>query len=269
MIWIVVAAVAILYILVCVIIYIAQPRMIYFPSPTLALTPRDASLPYEDVSLTCEDGSRIDAWYIPADSARATLIFCHGNGGNISHRLESIDQFHRLGLSVFIFDYHGYGRSEGKPGEKETYQDAEAAWNYLTETRGISPDSIIIFGRSLGGAVAVWLASQHQPKALVVESSFTSIADVAAHYYPFLPVKLLARVEYNSEERIGQIHVPVLIIHSPDDDIIPYKLGRKLFETANEPKQFLQIHGGHNAGYLDSDDVYLKGWREFLTRFVQ
>ncbi len=266
MIWIVLAAVAVFYILVCVVMYVAQPRMIYFPSPTLAVTPSDASLPYENVSLTCEDGTRIHGWFIPADSARATIIFCHGNGGNISHRLESIDQFHRLGLSVFIFDYHGYGGSEGRPGERETYQDAEAAWRYLTQTKGMPPDSIIIFGRSLGGAVAVWLASQHQPKALVVESSFTSIADVAAHYYPFLPVKLLARIDYNSQKLIGQIKVPILIIHSPDDDIIPFKLGRKLFEQAHEPKQFRQIHGGHNAGYLDSDEVYIKGWREFLAR---
>lgn len=266
MLWIVLAAVAVFYVLVCIVMYIAQPRMLYFPSPTLDTTPRDASLAYEDVSLTCEDGTKIHAWYIPADSARATLIFCHGNAGNISHRLESISQFHRLGLSVLIFDYHGYGDSEGKPGEQETYQDAEAAWKYLAETKGISPDSIIIFGRSLGGAVAVWLAAHHQPKALVVESSFTSIVDVAAHYYPFLPVRLLARVDYDSQKLIGQIEVPVLIIHSPDDDLIPFKLGRKLFESANEPKQFLKIHGGHNAGYLDSDDVYMQGWRDFLAQ---
>jgi uncharacterized protein len=266
MLWIVLAAVAVFYLLVCVVMYVAQPRMIYFPSPTMTVTPQDASLPFEDVTLTCDDGVRIHAWFIPADSARATVIFCHGNGGNISHRLESIDQFHRLGLSVLIFDYHGYGESEGKPGERETYEDADAAWNYLTETRGISPDSIIIFGRSLGGGVAVWLAAHHQPKALVVESSFTSIVDVAVHYYPFLPVRLLARVEYNSQKLIGQIKAPVLIIHSPDDDIIPFKLGKKLFESANEPKQFLRIHGRHNAGYLESDDVYMKGWREFLTR---
>lgn len=267
MLWIVLAAVAVFYILVCIVMYVAQPRMIYFPSPTLAVTPREISLPYEDVTLTCEDGIKINAWYIPADPASATLIFCHGNGGNISHRLESIQQFHRLGLSVFIFDYHGYGASEGKPGEQETYQDAEAAWNYLTETKAISSDSIIIFGRSLGGAVAVRLASRHQPKALVVESSFTSIADVAAHYYPFLPVRLLARVEYNSQKLVGQIKVPMLFIHSPDDDIIPFKIGRKLFESANEPKQFVQIHGRHNDGYLNSDDEYMRGWREFLSRF--
>lgn len=265
MIWIVLATLAVFYILVCLVMYVAQPRMIYFPSKTVAVTPSDASLPYDDVTLTCADGAQINGWFVPADSARATLIFCHGNGGNISHRLESIDQFHRLGLSVFVFDYHGYGQSEGKPGEQETYLDAEAAWQYLTDTRGIPPDSIIIFGRSLGGAVAVWLASQHRAKALVVESSFTSIADVAAHYYPFLPVRPLVRVKYDSRKLIGGIKMPILFIHSPDDDIIPFKLGRRLFEAANEPKQFLQIHGGHNAGFLDSDEVYMKGWREFLT----
>ncbi len=269
MLWIILATAAGLYVIVCAVLYVVQSRMIYFPSRTISVTPQDAGLAYESVDLTAEDGVGIHGWFIPAESAQATLLFCHGNGGNISHRLESIRQFHRLGLSVFIFDYHGYGLSGGRPGEKETYMDAQAAWDYLTGTRGISADSVIVFGRSLGGAVAVWLARQFQPKALIVESSFTSVPDVAAHYYPFFPVKLLARFHYDSKERIRRIHIPLLIIHSPDDDIIPYEFGARLFEIANEPKQFLRIHGSHNDGFLISDSTYLAGLEEFLSNSLK
>lgn len=259
------ATVAILYLAIMVIMYFMQTRMVYFPSRVMNLTPNDAGLKYDDVTLTTGDGVKIHGWFVPVDSPRATLLFCHGNGGNISHRLESINQFHDLGLSVFIFDYHGYGLSGGKPGEKETYLDAEAAWQYLIESRGIDPEEIIIFGRSLGGAVATWLATQHQSKALIAESAFLSIADVAAHYYPFLPVRLLSRFDYNSKGNIQQINVPVLVVHSPVDDIIPYSHGQKLFELANEPKQFLQISGSHNDGFLVSDHDYRRGIDEFLS----
>ncbi len=265
MIWIILAAVAALYIIICVAMYAFQSRMIYFPSRTVSITPREANLEYEDVNLIAEDGVRVHGWFIPTEGARATLLFCHGNGGNISHRMESIMQFRELGLSVFIFDYHGYGLSEGKPGEQQTYMDAEAAWNYLTEEKGLPADSIIIFGRSLGGAVAVWLAREHRAGALIVESSFTSVPEVAWHYYPFLPVKLLARFQYNSLERIRHIDVPTLFIHSPDDDIIPYKFGRRLYEAAGNPKQFLEIGGTHNDGFLTCEAAYLKGLDEFLA----
>jgi pimeloyl-ACP methyl ester carboxylesterase len=267
MILIVLAAIAVLYLGVMVIMYFLQPGMLYFPSRTIALTPENTGLKFEDITLTGEDGLEVNGWFIPVDSARATLLFCHGNGGNISHRLESIQQFHRLGLSVFIFDYHGYGRSGGKPGEQETYLDAKAAWKYLTESRGIDPETIIIFGRSLGGAVAIWLANQYRAGALIVESAFLSIPDIAAHYYPFLPVKLLARYQYNSRDKIGDIEIPKLIIHSPDDDIIPFKHGRKLFELAPEPKQFLQISGSHNDGFLVSDEEYRSGIDSFLKAY--
>jgi len=265
MIWIILAAVAALYVIICIAMYVAQSHMIYFPSRTVSVTPGDAGMEYEEIYLTTEDGVRIQGWFVPADRARSTLLFCHGNGGNISHRLESIAQFRELGLSVFIFDYHGYGLSEGKPGEEKTYMDADAAWKYLTAERGISPDSIIIFGRSLGGAVAIRLARRYRAGALIVESSFTSVPEVARHYYPLLPVKLLARFQYNSLDHIRHIDVPILFIHSPDDDVIPYKFGRRLFEAAGEPKQFLEINGSHNDGFLTSEATYMKGLDDFLS----
>lgn len=268
MIWFIFACIAVLYAIIVIIMYIMQPSMVYFPSRTLETTPRQIGLDFEEVSLVTGDEVRIHGWFIPADSARGTILFCHGNAGNISHRLESIQQFHRLGLSVFIFDYHGYGQSEGKPGETATYLDAESAWRYLTGTLKLDPQSIIVFGRSLGGAVATWLAARHHPKALIIESSFTSLPDIAAHYYPYLPVRLLSRFQYNSKENLRNVNSPVLIIHSPDDDIIPFRHGRKLYELANEPKQFLRINGTHNDGHLVSESAYIEGLETFLARYV-
>lgn len=268
MVAIIITAVIVLYLGILVFMYFMQSGMVYFPSRAVEVTPQNIGLKYEDVYLETGDGVKINGWFIPADSARATLLFFHGNGGNISHRLESIQQFNNLGLSVFIIDYHGYGKSGGKPGEKETYLDAEAAWEYLTGDKAIDPASIIIFGRSLGGGIATWLASKKESKALIVESSFLSIPDVAGHYYKFLPVKLLARFNYDSKNRMPHIHVPVLIIHSPDDDIIPFSQGQGLYDLAGEPKQFLKISGAHNDGYLVSDNIYRPGVDNFLKSIL-
>ena len=268
MMWIVIVAVAGVYLLACAVIYFSQTRLIYYPSRTIAGTPRDIGLQFEEVFLTADDGVRIHGWFIPAEPSRAALLFCHGNGGNISHRLESILQFHGLGLSVFIFDYHGYGQSDGGPGENQTYLDASAAWDYLTKTRGLSGDSIVIFGRSLGGAIAAWLAGQNRPKAVIIESSFTSIPDVAASYYRLFPVRLLSRYSYNTKEYVARISVPILVIHSLDDDLVPFDHGRKLYELANQPKQFLQINGGHNDGYLAAGDRYLQEIDRFLSTYA-
>jgi len=256
MIWTIVITCTVFYAAILVVVYFLQGKMVYFPSPTIAATPADIGLEYEDVTMVTDDSVNIHGWYIPADSARATIIHCHGNAGNISGRLETIRQFNRLGLNVLIFDYHGYGRSEGVPSEDGTYFDAAAAWNYVTEEKGEPPDRIIIFGRSLGGAIAVWLATQRPAAGLIVESSFLSIPDIARTHYPFLPVGLLAKYKYNTKRRIPTIHMPVLVIHSPDDNTVPYSHGKKIFELANEPKQFLQISGGHNDGFLESAKTY-------------
>jgi len=252
----------------CLLLYLLQPKFVYFPYSTLEATPKDAGLVYEDVTLTIKDNQKINGWFVPHPSPRATLLFLHGNGGNISHRLEKLSIYNQLGLAVFIIDYRGYGSSTGKPSEQGTYLDAEAAWNYLTKDKAIPGNNIIIYGESLGGGVAVWLASQYQSKALIVESAFTSIADVGGHYYPYLPVKLLARIKYPSDERIKAVQCPVLFIHSPFDDIVPYKFGRQLFELANEPKSFLDIAGDHNGGFSQSGEIYINGLDKFLTTYV-
>jgi len=172
-------------------------------------------------------------------------------------------------LSVLIVDYRGYGQSEGRISEQGTYLDAEAAWRYLVEQRGVSPEEIIIFGRSLGGGVATWLAGVHPPRALILESTFTSVPDIGAGQFPFVPVRWLARIHYNSLERLRQIHVPVLIIHSPDDTTIPYSHGERLFEAANEPKEFLEIQGGHNEGFIISGNHYQAGIDAFIKKHAR
>ncbi|MEK7797018.1 MAG: alpha/beta hydrolase, partial [Pseudomonadota bacterium] len=195
-----------------------------------------------------------------------TLLFCHGNAGNISHRLESIRQFHQLGLNVFIFDYRGYGESEGVPTEAGTYRDAEAARRYLVETRGLAPEHIVYFGRSLGAAIAAWLATQHPPRALIVESAFTSVPDFGAEIYPWLPVRLLARLRYPTQEYLRSVQAPVLVIHSRDDEIVSFRHAEKLYESANSPKELLEIRGGHNDGFLVSGAQYTRRLDDFLRR---
>ncbi|MCP4566659.1 MAG: alpha/beta hydrolase [FCB group bacterium] len=262
-------AVALIYIVILILVYALQSNMVFFPSRKLYATPQAAGLAFDNVTIQTEDGVSIHGWFVPADSARGTLLFCHGNAGNISNRIESIAQFNRLGLNVFIFDYRGYGQSEGKTTEDGTYLDADAAWQYLTLTRGIEPQQIIVFGRSLGGAIAAQLATQTNPKILIVESAFTSLPDAGAKHYPFLPVRLMARFKFNTKEYLTRINVPVLIIHSSVDDIIPFEFGQRLFEAAHEPKQFLEINGSHNDGYMVSADQYEAGVTAFLDTYLK
>ena len=257
------------WVLLTLLLYVNQPKYVYFPYSKLEATPRDAGLAYEEVHLTTMDDIGIHGWFIPHEQPRATLLFLHGNGGNISHRLDKLAMYHRLGLAVFIMDYRGYGLSQGKPSEQGTYLDAEAAWNHLTGTRTLPENNIIIYGESLGGAVAAWLATQHQPGALILESSFTSIMDMGRHYYPYLPIRWISRIKYPTLDRIQRVHTPLLIIHSTTDDIVPYAQGRKLFEAANEPKTFLEITGDHNYGFLESNSRYVDGIDKFISSYIE
>ncbi len=258
--------VAISYLAICFILYFFQSTFIYFPINEVRAKPDLYQLAYEDISLTTSDGLTLSGWFVPAEAATAVVLFCHGNAGNISHRLDTLRLFHKMGLSTFIFDYRGYGLSQGKPTEQGTYFDVEAAWRYLVEDRGISPDQIIIFGRSLGGAIAAHLAQTNSPRALIVESAFSSIKDMGATIYPFLPVRLLVRFEYNTVDFLKNVSCPVLISHSKSDEMIPFKLGRQLFEAANDPKEFMEFGGSHNEGFLASGDAYQKRLAEFIMR---
>jgi fermentation-respiration switch protein FrsA (DUF1100 family) len=246
-------------------IYIFQSRFIYFPIRTLSTDPSSIGLRFEDVYFETEDGVTLSGWFVPHDGAEGVILFCHGNAGNISHRLDSIMIFHRLGLDVFIFDYRGYGESEGKPTEHGTYRDAEAAWQYLIEERQINTSNIIVFGRSIGGALAAWLAQQHSPRGLILESTFTSLRNAAATIYHFPPIKRLIRFEYNTAEHLTGVECPVLVVHSRDDEIMSFHHGQRLFELASEPKMFLEITGTHNEGFITSGSHYEEGLDTFLS----
>jgi len=252
----------------CILLYISQARLIYYPSRDIFTTPSQIGLKYEDAHFQSADSTKLHGWFIPADSARGIVLFCHGNAGNISNRFESLEIFHELGLSVFIFDYRGYGKSAGKPTEQGTYLDTEAALKYIIAHQHIAPLEMIFFGRSLGGAIISWLAVRYPPKMLIIESSFTSTADLGSEIYPFVPVKLLLRFKYKTLENLQQIHCPVLVIHSRDDDIIPFEHGQKLFESANEPKHFVEIIGTHNNGFSISGERYIEGLKSFILKHI-
>jgi pimeloyl-ACP methyl ester carboxylesterase len=249
-------------------LFFNQRRMVYFPLREIADTPAAVGLPYREIVFKTSDGLRLCGWMVGDEDNREVVLFCHGNAGNISHRLDSFEIFHRMGLKSFIFDYRGYGKSEGKPSEQGTYRDVEAAWQYLIETEEIPSQRIILFGRSLGGAVAAHLAARSgvNARALILESTFTSVPDLGAQFYPFLPVRMMSRFRYDTRALLAKIKLPVLVIHSPQDELIPFSHGSALFEAAGEPKQFLRISGSHNQGFWDCREEYIAGFRGFLQR---
>ena len=247
-----------------VILYFMQPSFVYGPYREVPYNPGDLGLAFEKIAFKTEDGLSLSGWYVPAVKARFTMLFCHGNGGNMAHRLDSINIFNELGVNCFIFDYRGYGTSQGKPTEQGTYLDAAAAYKWLTEQKQIRPENIIIFGRSLGGSIAAQLASQVKARALIVESSFTSYVDIGKKFYPYMPVRLFARYSYKTIDYIRQVSVPVMIIHSRNDEVIPFEFGLKLYEAAGEPKQFVKIFGSHNDGFLHSGQIYRDNWTQWL-----
>jgi hypothetical protein len=267
MLWSFISLIVIFYLGIVALLFLFQERLVYLPTRTWVATPAEVGLPYEEISFEAADGVKLSGWFVPARPARGVVLFFHGNAGNISHRLWSLEMFHRLGQSVFIIDYRGYGQSEGRPNEQGTYLDAEAAWRYLVEKRQIDPAEIIVFGESLGGAVAAWLAQTHSPRALILVSTFTSVPDIGAQVYPFLPVRWLARINYNTLVRLPEINCPVLIVHAPADEVVPYHHGQQLFEAAKQPKAFLKIDGNHNEGIIMSAAQYEAGLADFIAKY--
>ncbi len=244
-------------------LYVKQPEMVFYPTQNIEVTPKEWALAYDTIEIKLADKRKITGWYLPHPDAEKTLLFFHGNGGNISHRGNSLYIFHKLKFNVLIIDYPGYGESEGKPSEKGLYQSATAAWQYLVNNKKINPENIIIFGRSLGGAVAVDLASRVKAGGLILESTFSSVRDVVDTVFPVLSHFIYLRYSFNSYEKINKVVAPILVIHSPDDRVIPYQSGERLFNTASSEKVFLQIKGGHNDGFMQSIAPYMKSLRLF------
>ncbi len=244
----------------------------FSPEKKLVATPSDRGLAWEDAHIPTPDGLILNGWYLPAPEAGGTdrpgrgftLLFFHGNAGNISHRLESLRIFHGLGLNVLIIDYRGFGKSEGRVSVNGTRIDALAAWDWLEQQKGLTPERIVLFGRSLGGAVAASLAEQTKPAGLIIESSFTSLYDVGSFLFPHLPVRWFLPQDYDSVASLKGKQIPLLVVHSPEDTLVPYKLGRALYDSYQGPKTFLEIHGSHNQGFYQSLDTYLPGLAAFL-----
>ena len=243
--------------------------MVYFPERELSTTPANVGLAFEDVSLTAADGTKLHGWHVPGES-RTTLLWLHGNAGNISHRVDNIAMLVRhTGLGVFIIDYRGYGRSEGKPTEKGLYMDAEAAFEHLTSDVGLDPErDIVLFGRSLGVGVAVEMATRRRVRSVVVESGFTSVREMSkSSGMGLLSILILPILDarYDSLSKIGSALSPVMVIHGDSDDIVPFEMAEKLYAAAPEPKRFYAIPGAsHNDTYVAGGEAYFDALREFI-----
>jgi uncharacterized protein len=245
-----------------------QSSFTYYPERTISNTPEEIGLKYDSIYFQTSDKIKLHGWFVPADKERGIVLHCHGNAGNISHCLYMIRIWNRLNMSTFVFDYRGFGLSEGNPHESGTYKDAEAAWRYLTGTRNIPPNKIIIHGRSLGGSIAAWLAQKHHPKILIIESSFTTIRDVAEKHFQGSPLLSILTYKYNSIDFIKNAACPVILIHSRDDELIPFELGKKLYDTAGNPKEFIEISGSHNDGVFQSQKYYEQKLDEYITKYL-
>lgn len=268
MLWEILGAVVIAYAAVLVLVFLFQSRLVYYPEigRDITVTPKSYGLGHESVDIPTRDGETLHAWWVPAADARGTVLFFHGNAGNISHRLDYLLMFHRLGYSTLIVDYRGYGRSTGSPSEEGTYRDAEAAWDYLRDAREVRAQNLVIAGESLGGAVATWLAARVGPRSVLLFSTFTSATDLGAQIYWFLPVRLISRLGYDNLANLGRITSPVFIAHSSDDEIVPYSHGRKLFDATGGPKGFLEMRGGHNEGFVFARKEWVAELGTFLER---
>jgi len=263
------------YVGLAIALYFGQANLVFMPSKDIPETPKNLGIKFEEIQLNTKDNVNLSAWLVPAQDndliGKGMILFCHGNGGNISNRISYLPIFKDLGLATFLFDYRGYGKSEGQPSEEGTYKDVEAVWQYLTQERKIPPQKIIIYGESLGGAIASYLAqnqenSQNKAAGLILASTFTSVSDRASELYPFLPIRFLSKFSYNSIERLPKIKIPTLIIHSTEDEIIPFRHGEKNFQAANQPKKMVKLRGDHNGGFLDSLETYRNGINEFMQR---
>ena len=250
-----------------------EKYVIYVPERVVEMTPQSEGLAYEDVWFPARDGVRLHGWLVPAPGARFTLVWFHGNAGNIGHRVDNIKYLHHaLGRpllpNIFIFDYRGYGHSAGSLSdlsENATYDDAEGALAYLRGRPDLARTPLVYFGRSLGAAIAVEMARRHPPAGLILETPFTSIKDMARVALPFLPVGSLLRTKYDSLSKMQEIRVPLLVLHGDRDDVVPYEQGRRLFQAANQPKTFFTIREArHNDTYIVGDRPYFDAWARFL-----
>lgn len=243
-----------------------EHSQVYHPDRVLTATGAELGRPFEDVRFKAGDGVELNGWFFPAATnshrPRLAVLVCHGNAGNISHRLDTCAALLATGVSVFVFDYRGYGRSQGRPSEEGTYRDAQAAYQWLRQ-KGFAGTNIIAFGESLGGGIATELAAREPVGGLVLESTFTSITDMGAELFPWLPVRWLGTIRYDTRSKLPRLHIPVMVMHSPADDLIGFQHGQRNFAAAKEPKLFWEIKGEHNDPLADTKH-FIVGMETFL-----
>jgi len=252
-----------------ILIKYTERKQIFYPLRSIEMTPDRAGLKYEDVFFNASDGVRLNGWFIEADSSRGVILFCHGNAGNISHRFDTIVILSQMNLDIFIFDYRGYGRSGGVMTEKGAYLDAKAAYDHLAKVKKTKPGKIVLFGRSIGGNVAIDLATKVDAACLISESAFASIEDMAKSIYGVRPPRWLLSNHFDAMSRIKSVDIPKLIIHSSDDEIVPIRQGRMLFDAATEPKEFFELTGSHNEAFLAAGRGYSDRLGRFIDRYLR
>jgi fermentation-respiration switch protein FrsA (DUF1100 family) len=248
---------------------ILEKHLIYFPMRAHDVTPSGLGLAHEELELRAEDGVRLHGWFLPVKGSRWSVLVCPGNAGNVSHRLDRalLMQSH-LKVDTLLFDYRGYGRSEGSPDEEGTYRDARAAYRWLI-ARGVEPARVVLFGESLGSAVALQLAVEVEARALVLESPFASIPEMARAVYPFLPLWPFVRTRYDNVAKVSRLRMPLLVLHGERDEIVPFAQGRRVFDAAPEPKRFFAIPGAsHNDTYVVGGEPYWRALRDFLDGLI-
>ena len=261
--WWIVKIPLIAYLIIVVAAMFFENSLLFFPSVYPDGNWQPQALKFEDAWFSSADGAALHGWYVPKQNAKAAVLFCHGNAGNLTHRAEILRALHdRVGVSTLIFDYRGFGRSKGKPNETGVLADARAARRWLADREKIAETDIVVMGESIGGAVAVDLAARDGARALILESTFNNLPDTAAFHYPFLPVRWLMRSRFDSAAKIGDYRGPVWQVHGDADTIIPLEFGRRLFDAANEPKQF-KLLAGH-----DHNDPMPPGYYEELAAFL-
>lgn len=262
----VVALGALFYALAVLAMWWGQSRLVFYPSTgAYPRTPAALGLPWREISLTAADGVGLTAWYVPGPSADAPVVLLlHGNAGDIADRLETLEQLHAIGAATLILDYRGYGTSAGEPNEAGLQRDAEAAWDWLTQTQGQAGDDIVLFGRSLGGAVAARLAADRGAAGLVLESAFVSLPELARYLYPWLPAARLTQYQFDTAAALARTRCPVLIAHSPADEIVPFAHGERLTAIRPEATRLVRLSGTHNEPSLTPGSHYAATMDAFI-----
>lgn len=245
-----------------------EQRSLYHPSEDIKDTPRAIGVEYEEVYFKAADGTVLNGWFVPAKNARITMLYCHGNAGNSSHRLHKVKFFHEMGVNFFIFDYRGYGKSKGFPYELGLYRDACAAYDYVVSRPDIDKGRIVAYGKSLGAAVAIDLCLRRSVRALMVEGAFLSVLGRAKELYPLLPMKLLVLQKFDNLNKIERITIPKFISHALDDEVIPFAHGEVLYGKAQEPKQFLPFEGLHSDDEFVTSSAYKGALKAFFDKYA-